>query len=207
MEAFYPALLAASAFWLGACPFSLWIGRLVLGKDIRDYGDGNPGAANVLRAGGRKSFCLALILDLAKGAPFVFWAHSVFALPEPAVFGVACSAILGHAFSPMLGFKGGKAIAVTGGALLALPQREIALVVAVFLFLSFLFIKGDAWIVMFGLAASLGYLVISRSGSWQYIFLLCVIVIIGSKQFDELKTGPRWSVRMLSWVHSRRRAT
>ena len=45
MEVFYPTLLVVSAFWLGACPFSVWIGQWLLGKDIRDYGDGNPGAA------------------------------------------------------------------------------------------------------------------------------------------------------------------
>ena len=35
-------LLAIAAFGLGACPFSVWVGRWFLGKDIRDYGDGNP---------------------------------------------------------------------------------------------------------------------------------------------------------------------
>jgi len=39
----YAALLGIAAFWLGACPFSLWVGHWLLGKDIRDYGDGNPG--------------------------------------------------------------------------------------------------------------------------------------------------------------------
>jgi glycerol-3-phosphate acyltransferase PlsY len=78
VEVFYFALLVVSAFWLGACPFSVWIGQWVLGKDIRNYGDGNPGAANVFRAGGRKSGCLALILDVAKGAPFVALTHSFF---------------------------------------------------------------------------------------------------------------------------------
>ena len=43
MEVIYPALLAAGAFGLGAYPFSVWIGQWLLGKDIRDYGDGNPG--------------------------------------------------------------------------------------------------------------------------------------------------------------------
>ncbi len=71
VEVFYFTLLAVSAFWLGACPFSVWIGRWVLGKDIRNYRGGNPGAANVFQAGGRKSGCLAVILDTVKGVPFV----------------------------------------------------------------------------------------------------------------------------------------
>ena len=80
-----------------ACPFSVWIGRWFLGKDIREYGDGNPGAANVFRAGGRKSGCLALVLDVAKGVPFVALAHSFFNLSEVIVMGMALSAISGHA--------------------------------------------------------------------------------------------------------------
>jgi hypothetical protein len=53
VEILYTALLIVAAFWLGACPFSLWVGKWLLGKDIRNYGDVNPGASNVLRAGVR----------------------------------------------------------------------------------------------------------------------------------------------------------
>ena len=108
MEVSYFTLSVLSAFGLGACPFSVWIGQWFLGKDIRDYGDGNPGAANVFRAGGRKSGLLAVILDTAKGIPFVFLAYSFFKLPEAAVMAVALSAILGHAFSPSASAKRGK---------------------------------------------------------------------------------------------------
>jgi len=120
---FYFALLILCAFWLGACPFSVWIGQWLLGKDIRDYGDGNPGAVNVFRAGGRKSGFLAIFLDVAKGVPFVVLAHSFFGLSEAIVLAVALSAILGHAFSPLLHLRGGKSVAVTFGVLLALPQH------------------------------------------------------------------------------------
>ena len=102
MEISYFTLLVLCAFGLGACPFSLWVGRWLLGKDIRDYGDGNPGAANVFRAGGRKAGFLAVCLDTAKGVPFVFLAHSYYELPQAAVLGIAFSAILGHSFSPIL---------------------------------------------------------------------------------------------------------
>ena len=97
-------LLANCAFCLGACPFSLWIGRWLLHKDIREYGDGNPGAVNAFLAGGRKIGGLALIMDVGKGIPFVFVAHLVFRLPQPAVAVVGICAIIGHAFSPFLRF-------------------------------------------------------------------------------------------------------
>jgi glycerol-3-phosphate acyltransferase PlsY len=183
----------------------LWIGRWLLGKDIRDYGDGNPGAVNVFRAGGRKSGCLALILDVAKGMPFVVLAHSFFGLPAAIVFGVGLSAILGHAFSPLLGFKGGKSVAVTFGVLLALPQHEMLLTFAIFIFLGFLFIEIDAWTVMLGPAGSLAYLVAIGGNSWESLFMLCVFAILAVKHFDELKTVPRFRGRLINWLLSRRR--
>ncbi len=205
MEAFYSALLVVSAFWLGACPFSVWIGWWVLGKDIRNYGDGNPGAANVFRAGGRKSGCLALVLDVAKGAPFVALTHSFFEFPIVVVMVVAMSAILGHAFSPPLRLRGGKSVAVTFGVLLAMPQHEMLITFAVFMFLGFLFIETDAWTVMLGPTGSLAYLLATRGTSWESLFMLSVFVLFIVKHFNELKTIPRLKVRLIDWFQSRRR--
>jgi glycerol-3-phosphate acyltransferase PlsY len=55
-------------FASGALPFSIWIGQLALNADIRRYWDGNPGATNVLRAGGKGWALLAAVLDMLKGA-------------------------------------------------------------------------------------------------------------------------------------------
>jgi len=206
VEEYYQALLlVVAAFWLGACPFSVWVGEWLLGKDIRDYGDGNPGAVNVFRAGGRKSFCLAMILDVAKGVPFVLLAHSLWGFPEIVVMVVGLSAILGHAFSPLLGFKGGKSIAVTVGVLLALPQHEILFAFIIFLLIGFLFMESDAWIVMVGTVGALAYLVATTGNSWESLFMLCVLVILAVKHFDSLKTIPTRKVRLLAWIQSRRR--
>jgi len=194
-------LLAVCAFWLGACPFSLWVGRWLLGKDIRDYGDGNPGATNVFRAGGRKAGFLAAILDTAKGVPFVILAHSFFEFPEAIVMAVALSAILGHAFSPLLGLRGGKSIGVTFGVLFALPQHYMLVTFAIFMFLGFLFIEIDAWIVMLGPAGSSAYLIATKGNSWEPLFMLCVLVILAAKHFDELKTIPRFKGRLVRWFY------
>jgi glycerol-3-phosphate acyltransferase PlsY len=207
VEVFYPALLAVSAFWLGACPFSVWIGRWFLGKNIRGYGDGNPGAANVFRTGSRKAGSLALALDMAKGVPFVILAYSFFELPEPLVMAVALSAILGHAFSPMLRFKGGKSVAVTFGVLMALPQHEMLITFAIFVVLGFLFIEVDAWAVMLGPAGSLAYLVATDGSLWEPLFMLCVFAILVVKHFNALQTIPRHKGRLLGWLQSRIRET
>jgi len=198
-------LLAAGAFWLGACPFSVWVGRWFLGKDIRDYGDSNPGAANVFRAGGRKSGFLAVILDMAKGVPFVVLAYSLFGLPDVAVMAVALSAILGHVFSPFLRLRGGKAIAVTFGALIFLPQHDIPIVFTSFVVLGFLFIESDAWRAMLGPVGSLAYLIITLGNSWESLFMLCVLVIFISKNYSGLQTIPRPKWILINWLQSRRR--
>ena len=198
-------LLAIAAFGLGACPFSVWVGRWLLGKDIRDYGDGNPGAANVFRAGAVKSGLIALILDIAKGFPFVFMAHSLFGFPETVAMMVGLGAILGHAFSPFLRLKGGKAIAVTFGVLLALPQHELLIVFIVFIVIGFLCIEPDGWMVMFAPTSSLAYLVITRGSSWDVLFMSCLLAIFAVKQFDGLKTVPRFRVKPVRWYQSRSR--
>ncbi len=205
MEVFYSTLLAVSAFWLGACPFSVWIGQWLLGKDIRDYGDGNPGAVNVFRAGGHKSGWLAIILDMGKGIPFVVLAYSFFGFSEAVVMAVALSAILGHAFSPLLRLRGGKSVAVTFGVLLALPQHEILVTFAVFMFLGFLFIEIDAWTVMLGPTGSLAYLATTGAGPVELLFILSVLVVFGVKHFGDLQTIPRPKGRLINWLQSRRR--
>ena len=204
MEVFYTALLATFAFCLGACPFSLWTGRWLLHKDIRDYGEGNPGAANVLRAGGRKSFGLALVLDIAKGVPFVVLAYKLFSLPEPAVLVVALGAVLGSALSPLLRFKGGKSVAVTFGVLMALPQHQMLLAMAAFLLLGYLLIKSNAWAVILGTATSLAYLVATGTGLWPSLFILCVLVVFVVRNANELQAAPRVKVKPAYWFQTRR---
>ena len=197
----YSILLAVAAFWLGACPFSLWVGRRFLGKEIRNYGDGNPGAANVFRAGGRKLGVLAVALDVARGVPFVFLAHSYFELPYLAVVAVALVGVMGHAFSSLLWCRGGKAVAVTSGALVALPQYDLLLSLAVFMLLGFLLLDSHAWAVIFGAAASLAYLAVSRGGSWESLLMLGILVILVFKHFQDLRTLPHARGRLMRWLH------
>jgi glycerol-3-phosphate acyltransferase PlsY len=202
MEIIYTVLLAIAAFGLGSIPFAVYIGRWFLGKDITYYGDGNPGAANVFRAGGQKTGYLAVFMDVAKGIPFVFLAHSLFGLSGVAVVVVALCALLGHAFSPFLRWRGGKAVAVTFGVLLAVPQHEMLLAFAALVVLGFLFIETDAWTVIFGAAGSLAYLAVTRGSSWESLLMLGILVILVFKHFEDLRTLPGTRGRLVRWVQS-----
>ena len=203
MESLLSVLMAVCAFWLGACPFSLWIGKWFLHKNIRDYGDGNPGTVNVFLAGGRKLGGLALILDVGKGIPFTLIAHAVFQLPQPAVAVIGMFAILGHAFSPYLRFHGGKAVAVAFGVLLALPQYQPLVSLAIGTFLAFILIDNDAWTVILGAFASFVYLLVSQGNSWETRFILFVVILFVMKFFRELHTVPRL-LRLINWLQAKR---
>jgi glycerol-3-phosphate acyltransferase PlsY len=207
MEATTTFILAVLAFWLGACPFSLWLGRWLMKEDIRRYGDHNPGAYNVFRAGNAKIGILALFLDIAKGIPFVLIAHTVFKLPDPAVYAIGLCAILGHAYSPLLHFKGGRALAVTAGVLLAQPYLDIFLATMLFVFLAFLFNQTNAWTVIFGIMAATLYTATSHDVSWAFLFMLLMLSIIGMKHFGDLKTAPSFTIRPAGWLRARRAKT
>jgi glycerol-3-phosphate acyltransferase PlsY len=196
-------LLATAAYLLGGCPFSLWIGWWRLNKDIREFGDGNPGAGNVFRAGDVKAGLIAVTADIGKGFPFVFVAHFHFELPELLIAIVGISAILGHAFSPFLRFKGGKAIAVTGGVLLALPQYHLLLLFIVFIVVAYLFIAQDAWTAIAAPSGALTYLLLTHGNSWELLFALSVLMIFGIKQYENLKTIPSFRLKPIRWYQSR----
>jgi glycerol-3-phosphate acyltransferase PlsY len=200
---FFSVLLAILAFFLGACPFSLWIGWWLLGQDIRDYGDGNPGAVNVFKAGGVRVGFLAVLFEAGKGFPFVYLAQSYFKLPEVSFVVVATCALLGHAFSPILRFKGGKALAVTLGVLLALPHYEILIAIIAFTCLGFLFIRTDAWIVIFGATGSFVYFVITKGISWEPLILLCILAVWVIKHFADLQVLPGLKLRPVVWLRSK----
>jgi glycerol-3-phosphate acyltransferase PlsY len=89
-------LWAVAAFWLGALPLSVWLGRRITGKDIREYGDGNPGGTNVGRASGNKALgALAIFLDMLKGAAPIALAHYVAHIEGWALVPIIIAPILG----------------------------------------------------------------------------------------------------------------
>ncbi|MGD9143657.1 MAG: glycerol-3-phosphate acyltransferase [Dehalococcoidia bacterium] len=202
MDVIYTILLALGAFLLGACPFSVILGRLFLKKDIRDFGDGNPGAANVFRAGGHKLGYLAVFMDLVKGVPFVLLAHTAAGLIGLAIVPIAICAILGHAFSPFLQWRGGKAIAVTFGVLLALPQHEALLAFIVLVVIGALMLDNDSWGMMLGAAGTLAFLAITEASSWKLLIMLGVSIIFSLKHFQDLRTFPGFRGRLVRWIQS-----
>ena len=207
MVVFHTALLALAAFLLGALPFSVIIGRVFLHKDITEYGDGNPGAANVFRAGGGKLGYLAVVLDLVKGIPFVFISHVLFDLPLLSTVLIAVCAVAGHAFSPFLHWHGGKSIAVTFGVLIALPEHEILIAFIILMVLCNVVIRPEAWSVMIAAISTLAFLFFSGADSWERLLMLGILALFTVKHFQELRSAPGFGGFLFRWIQSLKRDT
>lgn len=145
-------------FIAGSLPLSVWLGQLALKKDVREYGDGNPGAANVGKAGGPLLGILAAVLDGLKGAIPILIARYTFGVSGAALIPVGLAPVVGHAFSPFLGFHGGKAIAVTFGIWLGLTSWEGPTVLGLGVLAASALITSSAWTILLAMFGWLGYM-------------------------------------------------
>ena len=138
------------AFLSGSLPLSLWLGKIVLGVDIRDYGDGNPGAANVWRAGGKWWGLLAILLDGFKGLIPVTLANFRLGIEGFWLVAIALAPVFGHTFSPFLHFRGGKALSTTFGIWCGLTLWLGPTVLGLALALGLAVFVVPGWAVLFG---------------------------------------------------------
>ncbi|NJL93507.1 MAG: hypothetical protein HC915_07125 [Anaerolineae bacterium] len=140
------------AFWSGALPFSAWIARLALGRDIRTVGDGNPGATNVLKAGGLKWGALAFAADYLKAALPVSGAYFFVGITDHGIVPVAIAPVVGHAFSPLLRGQGGKALAATFGIWTGLTVGVVPPMLGILMGTLFAVLSVHGWAVTLALA-------------------------------------------------------
>jgi glycerol-3-phosphate acyltransferase PlsY len=106
------------AYIFGSLPFSVWVGRIFTGKDVRQSGSGHAGPTNVMRSAGWVAGLLALALDVGKGFAAVRVAQSLTSWAwMPAI--AAGLAVAGHCWPLFAGFRGGMGMSAAGGALLA----------------------------------------------------------------------------------------
>lgn len=131
------------SYLVGSIPGSVWIGKLLYGTDIRNYGSGNAGATNTFRVLGWKAGVLATIVDLGKGllAAGVIASIRLDALPsgisvwqiETVVRLLAgIAAVIGHMYPVWAGFRGGKGVNTSAGVLFALTPVTMWITLGVF---------------------------------------------------------------------------
>ena len=116
-------LLYIGSYLLGSIPTAYIIGRLVRGVDIRRFGSGNVGSANLYEhVGKRWVYPVAAAEIFIKGALPILLAISMLDIDRSSAYliGPGLLVLAGNNWSVFLKLQGGRGIAVTGGTLLAL---------------------------------------------------------------------------------------
>ncbi len=184
-------LLAILAFFSGALPFSVWVGRYALKVDIRNYGDNNPGATNVLRAGGKGWYAFALFLDICKGAIPVGIAHQLLKIDGWPIVLIALMPPLGHALSPFLNWRGGKAVAAAFGSLIGLTLWQLAPFSMLFVIVWSLIIRPSGWALLAAMACLLA-LTRFANHPWEWTAVVIGLILIFIwKHTADLKQRPQ----------------
>ena len=122
------------SYLVGAVPTAYLIGKLAKGVDIRGYGSGNVGGANVFyHVGKRWVIPLGIFEVFVKGASPVWIGQHVLGLERSSTLLVVAPllAVAGNNWSVYLKFQGGRGIVVAGGTLLALAPLLLAAAAAV----------------------------------------------------------------------------
>ncbi|MCL4266547.1 MAG: glycerol-3-phosphate acyltransferase [Anaerolineae bacterium] len=173
------------SFLCGALPLSVWVGKLALGVDIRQFGDGNPGATNVFRAGGKGWGIVALLLDCLKGLLPVALANFGGYMEGWALAAIATAPIAGHAFSPFLGWRGGKALAVTFGVWTGLSLFVVPILLGLLFAVWLYALRPEGWAVLLGCLCLLpGLLLLDAPLAWSGTWVGMTAVLIISHRAD-----------------------
>ena len=109
-------LAAVIAYLIGNISFSLILGKLLYKKDIRNYGSGNAGTTNMIRAFGAKIGVITFIGDALKGMLAAYLGKLIGGMDGCYIAGIMV--IIGHNWPVFLKFKGGKGVATTIGVML-----------------------------------------------------------------------------------------
>lgn len=187
--AFKAAAFALAGFLSGSLMFSVWLVRL-RGRDVREFGDRNPGAVNAFKACGPGVGIPALVLDFLKGAVPVWLASHVSGVSGYWLVPMALAPVLGHAFSPWLRFRGGKAVAVTFGVWAGLTLWEGPTVLGLLFVLGRSVQKTDAWTVVFGMAGLLAWWLVRGAGAELVIVWVAVFLVLLWKHRREFRSPP-----------------
>ena len=108
---------ALFGYLLGSVSTAIITCKIMSLPDPRTVGSNNPGATNVLRAGGKKAAIITLLGDMLKGLIPVLIAV-LMGMQNEVIAATGVAAFLGHLYPLYYNFKGGKGVATLLGVLL-----------------------------------------------------------------------------------------
>ena len=176
----YAVVLVAS-YLVGSIPTGVAVGRLTRGIDVREYGSGKIGFANVLRTLGLRSSLLVLLTDAAKGYGPVMVVWAIFGSHELQV-AAALAAIVGHDWPLFAGFRGGRGVATAYGAYLGMNAPITLALVAVTLAMIFVVRYISLVSMVIVPLGAFAFLMLALAGQGPYVYvaygLLAALLVI-----------------------------
>lgn len=191
------------AFVSGSIPYSVIVGRLAANIDVRDYGDQNPGATNVLQATGWGWGAVAGLLDYLKAAIPVsipwFW----LGIDGWGIVPIALAPLLGHAYSPWLRLRGGKAVAATFGVWTGLTLGAGPIILGILLSIAFAVMLVSGWAVVLAMLGFGGFVWRQYSANNPELMAVWLgnLALLAWKYREDLGQPPGirpWLVRVMS---------
>lgn len=174
-------LWAASAYLLGAMPWSVWLGALFFRVDPRHQRDRNPGAANAFRTAGWRLGVAVLALDFSKAFIPVAAARWLAHLSDTQLFWIALMPTLGHAFSIFLRFHGGRGIVAMFGVWAGLTLYLIPTVMGGIAIGGALLLKNDELRALAIPALLIVYLLLAHAPVWMLLVALAQLLALAAK--------------------------
>lgn len=146
-------------YLMGCIQGSYILGKIILKKDIRDFGNGNAGASNATVVFGKRFGFYTVLIDGFKAVISIAIIRSIFrdSLTQEVLMNLAYLngffVIIGHNFPFYMAFKGGKGTAALVGLLFAIDYRlglaSVLLVIIVVLITDYIVIGTFSLLIMF----------------------------------------------------------
>ncbi len=130
-------------YLLGSLLPAVWISKRLYGTDVRDYGSGNAGCANLLRVYGKKAALLDLAAEFVLVSAAVWFGRLIWEVNGGALAGFFV--VFGGMYPAFFRLRGGK-----GGTALLMAALVISPLTALILFVIFLIGTIGTRMVSFG---------------------------------------------------------
>jgi len=130
-------MLAIAAYLLGSVPAAYLAARWSRGIDLRQFGTGNVGGSNLIKATSIRIAIPVFIYDFLKGAAPVWLAQAI-GLTAYAQLAVGICAVIGHNWPVFLRFQGGRGILTSEAVIFAVsPLLGVITLVTAYAFAPF----------------------------------------------------------------------
>lgn len=169
------------SYLIGSISGSFIIGKLFLGKDVRNAGSGNAGTTNAFRVLGVGGGLGTFFIDFLKGIILVLVIKKFFG-QELIFYAVFCG-ILGHDFPVYMNFKGGKGMAMTLGTFAAISVKLTIIPYLIWLSTVLITKYVSLGSILFFISSVIFYIVFGKFSNLSNIFviLICLMGIFRHK--------------------------